>query len=105
MWTIACKLSSRLAIHPPLAIRGFPALSVRALGSEYQEALTSDEARLTITLTGHWWYQGVHAVHPHARGAQVTYVVRNIAHVARALAFLQRPFYVKQMRREFEQLV
>ena len=78
---------------------------VRALGNEYHDALTLDEAQLTSTLTGHWWYQGVHAVRSHPNGAQVTYTVRNIAQVARTLAFLQRPFYVKQMRQDFEQLL
>jgi hypothetical protein len=77
----------------------------RALGSEYGDALAIDEAHRTITLTGHWWYQGAHIVHPHPTGAQVTYKVNNIARVARTLAFLQRPFYAKQMRREFEQLL
>jgi len=78
---------------------------VQALGSEYYDALSIEEARLTITLTGHWWYQGMHTVHAHPTGAQVTYKVSNIARVARTLAFLQRPLYVKQMRHEFEQLL
>jgi hypothetical protein len=78
---------------------------IRALGSDYNDALTIEEAHLTITLTGHWWYQGVHTVHPHQKGSQVTYKVSNIAQVARTLAFLQRPFYVKQMRQDFEQLL
>ena len=78
---------------------------VRALGSEYNDALTTDEAHLMITLTGHWWYQGIHTVHAYPKGSQVTYTVRNIAQVARTLAFLQRPFYVKQMRQDFEQLL
>ena len=78
---------------------------VRALGNEYGEALTIEEAHRTITLTGHWWYQGVHTVRSHSRGSQVTYRVRNVARVARTLAFLQRPFYAKQMRQEFEQML
>jgi hypothetical protein len=78
---------------------------VRTLGSDYNDALTIDEAHLTITLTGHWWYQGVHTVHAHPKGSQVTYKVSNIAQAARTLAFLQRPFYVKQMRQDFEQLL
>jgi hypothetical protein len=78
---------------------------VRALGSEYKDAVAIDEAHLTITLTGHWWYQGVHTVYSHPKGSQVTYTVHNVAQVARTLAFLQRPFYPKQMRHEFEQLL
>ena len=78
---------------------------VRALGSEYNDALAVDETHLTITLTGHWWYQGAHTVQPHPKGALVTYNVRNVAQVARTLAFLQRPFYAKQMRQEFERLL
>ena len=78
---------------------------VRALGSAYQDALTIEEAHLTVTLTGHWWYQGVHTVHPHPQGSQVTYKVSNSAQVARTLAFLQRPLYVKQMRYDFEQML
>ncbi len=78
---------------------------VKTFGSDYKDALTIDEAHLTITLTGHWWYQGIHTVHSHPKGAQVTYKVSNIAQVARTLAFLQRPFYVKQMRQEFEQML
>ena len=78
---------------------------VRMLGSDYNDALTIEEAHLTITLTGHWWYQGVHTVHSHPKGSQVTYKVNNVARVARTLAFLQRLFFVKQMRQEFEQLL
>jgi hypothetical protein len=78
---------------------------VRTLGSEYHDALTIDEAHRTITLTGHWWYQGVHTVRSHPKGSQVAYTVRNMAQVARTLAFLQRPFYVKQMQHDFEQLL
>ena len=78
---------------------------VRTLGSDYNDALTIEEAQLTITLTGHWWYQGVHNVQSHPKGSQVTYKVSNIAQVARTLAFLQRPLYVKQMRQEFEQML
>ncbi len=78
---------------------------VRTIGSDYHDALTIEEAQLTITLTGHWWYQGVHTVHSHPKGSQVTYKVSNIAQVARTLAFLQRPLYVKQMRQEFEQML
>ena len=74
-----------------------------ALGSDYNDALTIDEVHHTITLTGHWWYQGILTVHPHPKGSQVTYKVNNIARVARTLAFLQRPFYKKQMRQDFEQ--
>jgi len=81
---------------------------IRALGSEYDDALTIDEERRTITLTGHWWYQGAHRVQPHPKGSQVTYKVSNVANVAnvaRTLAFLQRPFYAKEMRRDFEQML
>src|SRR5206468_7401173 len=78
---------------------------VRTLGSAYNNALTIEEAHFTITLTGHWWYQGVHTVRAHPKGSQVTYKVSNIARVARTLAFLQRPFYVKQMRQDFEQML
>ena len=78
---------------------------VRALGSEYGEALTVDDAHRSITLTGQWWYQGVHTVHLHPKGSQVTYRVHNIAQVARTLAFLQRLFYVKKMRQDFEQML
>jgi hypothetical protein len=78
---------------------------VRALGNDYQDALTTDDAHLTCTLTGHWWYQGIHTVHSHQQGAQVTYTVRNVAQVARTLAFLQRPNFVKQMRHDFERLL
>jgi hypothetical protein len=78
---------------------------VRTLGSDYNDALTIEEAHLTITLTGHWWYQGSHTVHSHPQGSKVTYKVNNIAQVARTLAFLQRPFYVKQMRQDFEQML
>jgi hypothetical protein len=78
---------------------------VGTLGSEYNDALTIDEAQLTITLTGHWWYQGIHTVRSHSRGSQVTYKVSNIAQAGRTLAFLQRPFYEKQMRRDFEQML
>jgi hypothetical protein len=78
---------------------------VRMLGSDYNDALTIEEAHLTTTLSGHWWYQGVHTVRPHPKGSLVTYKVNNIARVARTLAFLQRPFYVKQMRQEFEQML
>src|SRR5262245_40268855 len=78
---------------------------VLELGSEYREALTIEEAHHTITLTGHWWYQGAHTVHAHPRGSRLTYSVHNIARVARTLAFLQRPFYVRQMRQDFEQLL
>lgn len=78
---------------------------VRTLGNDYSNALTIEEAHLTITLTGHWWYQGVHTVHPHPQGSQVTYKVSNIAQVARTLAFLQRPLYVKQMRQDFERML
>ena len=78
---------------------------VRALGSAYHDALTNEEAQHTLTLTGHWWYQGIHTVHAHPQGSQVTYKVNNIAHIARTLAFLQRPWYVKQMRHDFEQLL
>jgi hypothetical protein len=76
---------------------------VSALGSDYNDALTIDEVHHTITLTGHWWYQGVHTVHPHPKGSQVTYKVNNVASAARTLAFIQRPFYKKQMRQDFEQ--
>jgi hypothetical protein len=76
---------------------------VLALGSEYHDALTIVETERTITLTGHWWYQGIHTVHSHPQGALVKYRVRNVARVARTLAFLQRPLYVKQMRQEFAQ--
>jgi hypothetical protein len=76
---------------------------VSALGSDYNDALAIDEVHHTITLTGHWWYQGIHTVHPHSKGSQVTYKVNNVARVARTLAFLQRPFYKKQMRQDFEQ--
>src|SRR5262245_30995882 len=79
--------------------------AVRALGSEYDDAVAIDEAQRTITLTGHWWYQGVHTVQPHPTGSQVTYTVNNIAKVARTLAFLQRPFYEKEMRRDFKQML
>ena len=78
---------------------------VSALGSDYNDALTIDEAHHTVTLTGHWWYQGAHTVQTHPKGSQVTYKVSNIARVARTLAFLQRPFYRKQMRQDFEQMV
>jgi hypothetical protein len=78
---------------------------VRALGSEYKDAVAIDEAHLMITLTGHWWYQGIHTVYLHPNGSQVTYTVHNVAQVARTLAFLQRPLYLKQMRQEFEQLL
>ena len=78
---------------------------VRMLGSDYNDALSIEEAHLTITLSGHWWYQGVHTVHSHTKGSLVTYKVNNIARVARTLAFLQRPLYVKQMRQEFEQML
>ena len=78
---------------------------VTALGSDYGDALKLDEAEQTITLTGHWWYQGVHTVHTHPKGSQVIYKVSNIAKVARTLAFLQRPLYVQQMRRDFEQML
>lgn len=78
---------------------------VRTLGSDYHDALTIEQAHLTITLTGHWWYQGIHTVQSHPKGSQVTYKVNNIAQIARTLAFLQRPFYVKQMRQDFEQML
>ena len=78
---------------------------IRALGSDYNDALTIDEVHHTITLTGHWWYQGIHTVHPHSKGSQVTYKVNNVARVARTLAFLQRPLYVQQMRQDFEQML
>lgn len=78
---------------------------VAALGSEYTDALATDDAHLTVSLTGHWWYQGVHTVRSHPRGSQVTYTVRNVAQVARTVAFLQRPFYPNQMRQDFEQLL
>src|SRR5215471_11043002 len=78
---------------------------IRALGSDYNDALKIDEAHHTITLTGHWWYQGVHTVLTHPKGSQVTYKVSNIAKVARTLAFLQRPLYVQQMRQDFEQML
>src|SRR5215469_3529952 len=78
---------------------------IRALGSDYNDALTIEEVHLTITLTGHWWYQGIYTVHSHPKGSQVTYKVNNIAQVARTLAFLQRPLYVKQMRQDFEQML
>ncbi len=78
---------------------------VKSFGSDYNDALTIDEAHLTTTLTGHWWYQGVHTVRSHPKGSQVTYKVNNVARVARTLAFLQRPFFVKQMRQEFEQML
>ena len=78
---------------------------IRALGNDYNDALKIDEAHHTITLTGHWWYQGVHIVLTHPKGSQVTYKVSNIAKVARTLAFVQRPLYVQQMRQEFEQML
>jgi hypothetical protein len=78
---------------------------VGTLGSDYHDALTIEEAHLTIILTGHWWYQGIYTVHFHPKGSQVTYKVNNIARIARTLAFLQRPFYVKQMRQDFEQML
>ena len=77
---------------------------VRMLGSDYNNALNIEEAPLTTTLTGHWWYQGSHRSFS-SKGSQVTYKVNNVARVARTLAFLQRPFFVKQMRQEFEQLL
>lgn len=76
-----------------------------ALGSDYNDALAIDEAHHTVTLTGHWWYQGIYTVHSHPKGSQVTYKVNNIARVARTLAFLQRPFYRKQMRQDFQQMI
>ena len=78
---------------------------IRALGSDYNDALKIDEAHHTITLTGHWWYQGVHTVLTHPKGSKVTYKVSNIARVARTLAFLQRPMYVQQMQQDFEQML
>lgn len=78
---------------------------VRTLGSDYHDALTIEQAHLTLTLTGHWWYQGIHTVQSHPKGSQVTYKVNNIAQITRTLAFLQRPFYVKQMRQDFEQML
>ncbi len=78
---------------------------VKMFGSDYKDALTIDEAHLTITLTGHWWYQGVHSVRPHPKGSLVTYKVNNVAQVARTLAFLHRPSFVKQMRQEFERML
>jgi hypothetical protein len=93
---------------PEAVFQGIAALKqeeVRGLGENYGDALAIDEGHRTITLTGHWWYQGVHTISPCPNGSRVTYRVRNIAQVARTLAFLHRPFYVRQMRQEFEHLL
>ena len=78
---------------------------VRALGSDYGDALRLDEAQHTITVTGHWWYQGAHTVNVHPEGSAVTYRVNNVARRTRALAFLHKPRYPRRMRQDFEQML
>jgi hypothetical protein len=78
---------------------------VRALGRAYHDALTIDETHRTMTLTGHWWYQGTHTVRAHPRGCEVIYQVRNVARGTRTLAFLHKPHYRTEMRRDLEQVL
>lgn len=78
---------------------------VTALGSDYSNALRLDEAQHTITLTGHWRYQGIYTVNAHPEGSEVTYRVSNVAGRTRTLAFLHKPLYSRRLRQDFEQML
>lgn len=73
---------------------------MRSLGNGYASALAADADNRTITVTGHWWYQGAYTVQAHHGGSLVTYRVRNIATRARFLAFLDKPGYPRRMQRD-----
>ena len=78
---------------------------ITALGSDYSDALRLDEEQRTITVTGHWWYQGAHTGNAHPKGSEVTYRVSNVARRTRTLAFLHKPFYSRRMRQDFAQML
>jgi hypothetical protein len=71
-----------------------------SLGAGYADAVSVDTERRTVTVTGHWWYQGTYAIESDPHGTLVTYRVRNVATRARLLAFLDKPSYAQRMRRE-----
>jgi len=73
-----------------------------SLGSlSYDNALKVDRQRSTVTLRGHWWYQGATSVQAHPRGSEVTYRVQNVApRGTRWLASLHNLRYQTKMRKE-----
>jgi len=73
-----------------------------SLGTGYADALSADSTKRTVTITGHWWYQGAYVVSGGPEGSRVTYRVRNIATRARLLAFLDKPAYSRRMQRELD---
>ena len=73
-----------------------------SLGTGYADALSVDAEKRTVTVTGHWWYQGTYVVKSESEGSCVTYRVRNIAARARFLAFLDKPAYSRRMQRELD---
>lgn len=75
---------------------------MRMLGSGYQNAVQVDERDRTITVRGHWWYQGTHRIGPHPDGCEVMYQVRNMGGFA---AFLDKPNYRRTMRRDLDRLL
>ena len=100
-------VASRVAHSPPGNVFGHLLAGLRedmaSLGSGYADALTADARNQTVTVTGHWWYQGTYVVDSDPEGSRVTYRVRNIAARARLLAFLDKPAYPRRMRQELRE--
>ena len=64
-----------------------------------------DHQRHSIAAEGEWWYRGVYAVTPHARGSLVTYSVSNIAPGIGwwAAQLVQGPGHARDMRTQLAQ--
>lgn len=64
-----------------------------------------DHQHHSIAAEGEWWYRGVYAVTPHARGSLVTYSVYNIAPGLGwwAAQVVQGPGHAREMRRQLSQ--
>ncbi len=73
-----------------------------ALGSGYQDSVQVDERARTITVRGHWWYQGTHRIGSEPNGCEVTYKVRN---KGGWVAMLDKPNYRNTMRRDLDRLM
>lgn len=65
-----------------------------------------DASQHSIAVQGEWWYRGIHAVEPHARGSLVIYRVYNVAPgLSRWMVpLMQRPFK-HQMRDQLRLLI
>jgi hypothetical protein len=99
-------VASRIVRSPAEEVFDHLVTTLRAetasLGAGYADALSVDPQRRTLTITGHWWYQGTYMVEAQPGGSCVTYTVKNIARRARILAFLDKPAYARRMRRELD---